>query len=236
MEQGDMIRARCNVCGGERKHFVVHDYKTEWTEEISDNPPACIYGEDRYELLQCAGCDAVMLRHTCIHSEVRDGDGDIRPRISYYPATTFRKPPSWLHAITIGGDAEHFALIWMPEIISRLVREIYTALHGDCLRLAAMGVRALLESIMIDRVGDHDSFGANLAEFQKQGYISPRQKTILDSTLELGHASIHRGYIPSRDDIVHALDITETLIQTIYVSHEQAAALKKKIPTRDKKA
>jgi len=234
MEQGDIVRARCNACAGERKQFVVHYYKTKWKEDVSDDPPAFIYGEDSYELLQCAGCDAVMLRHTSVHSEHRDDEGEIQPAITYYPPPTFRRPPTWLHAVMVGGT-EDFALIWMPEFISRLVREIYTALHGDCLRLAAMGVRALLESVMIDRVKDQGSFHANLAEFQKKEYISPHQKTILDSTLELGHASIHRGYAPSREDVTQALDITETLIQTIYVSHEQALALKKKIPSRHKK-
>jgi Domain of unknown function (DUF4145) len=235
MEQGDIVKARCNVCAGERKHFVVHYHETKWTEEISDDPPAGIYGEDRYELLQCAGCDAVMLRHTSIHSEQTDEEGNIRPAVTYYPPPTFRQPPRWLHAITVGGG-DTFAIIWMPEFISRLIREIYTALHGECLRLAAMGVRALLESVIIDCVSDLDSFHTNLAAFQKEGYISPHQKAILEATLELGHASIHRGYAPAREDIMETLDITENLIQTIYVSHEQASALRKKIPARRKKA
>jgi len=231
MEQGDIVKAHCNLCAGERKHLIVHLHQTKWTDEISDDPPACIYGEDRYELLQCAGCDTVTLRHTSIHSEITDDEGRIVPAITYYPPPTFRRPPKWLHGATFQ-TAEGITIIWLPEFITRLMREIYTALHGECYSLAAMGVRALLESIMIERVGERGSFQQHLAAFQADGHISQTQRQVIEATLEVGHASIHRGYVPSRDDITLVLDMTENMIETLYISHEQAAALKKKIPPR----
>ena len=110
--------------------------------------------------------------------------------------------------------------------------EIYTALHGDCLSLAAMGIRALLEGIMIDRVGDQGSFKNNLKELERQGYLASHQRDILEATLEIGHASIHRGYVPTRDDLTLALDITETMFEMIYIHKEQAAELRRRIPPR----
>ena len=235
MEQGDIVKAHCNFCAGERKHLIVCYHATKETEELSDDPPAHIHVEDRYELLQCAGCDAVTLRHTHIHSEQTDDEGRPVPTITYYPPPTFRRPPKWLHGLILGAG-EDFSIIWMPGFLSRLMREIYTALHGDCLSLAAMGVRALLESVMIDRVTDHGTFQKNLAEFQRQGHITSDQKAVLEATLEAGHASIHRDYAPSRDDLMLVLDMTENIIQMIYVSGEQAAALRKRIPPRRKGA
>jgi hypothetical protein len=99
-----------------------------------------------------------------------------------------------------------------------------------------MGIRALLERVMIERVGDKGSFNQNLAAFQTQGYIGQVQKDILDATLEVGHASIHRNYNPSRRDLEHILDIAENIIEALYISPEQAAALKKRIPLRTKPA
>src|SRR5437588_8017455 len=117
MEQGDIVKAHCNLCAGERKHLIVHLHQTKWTDEISDDPPACIYGEDRYELLQCAGCDTVTLRHTSIHSEITDDEGRIVPAITYYPPPTFRRPPKWLHGATFQ-TAEGITIIWLPEFIT----------------------------------------------------------------------------------------------------------------------
>ena len=90
----------------------------------------------------------------------------------------------------------------MPSFIPRLMREIYTALHGDCLSLAAMGVRALLESVMIHRVTDDGTFQKNLCDFERQGHITLNQRGVLGATLEAGHASIHRDYAPSHDDLM----------------------------------
>jgi hypothetical protein len=231
MNQGDIVKAHCNLCAGERNHLIVHLHKTGWSEEIADD--ARIYGEDRYELLQCAGCESVTLRHTSFHSEIRDDDGEVAPTITYYPPPTFRRPPKWLHGAVIS-DGDSISIVWLPGFVTRLMREVYTALHGECLSLAAMGVRALLETIMIERVGDRGSFGKNLGAFQADGHISPIQRTVLETTLELGHASIHRGYVPSRGDITLVLDITENLVEMLYVSNKQADVLRKKIPARAK--
>ncbi len=226
MEQGDIVKAHCNVCEGERNHLIVHCHDKKWEEQVADDPPTFIHGQDRYELLRCAGCDRITLRHTSLFSEQTDDYGRMEPTISYYPPATFRRQPRWLSGM------EGLLFIGKSAFVPRLIHEIYTALHGDCLSLAAMGVRALLERVMIDRVGDQSSFTANLKEFQQQGFIAARQKEILEATLDVGHASMHRDYVPTREDIRLALDITENVIEMVYVSHEQAAELKKKIPPR----
>lgn len=226
MKQGDIIKAHCNGCDGECNHSVLHYYAKEWREQIHDDPPIEICSEDLFELLQCAGCEHVTLRHTHLFSEDTDQEGRMVPTVTYFPPATFRHQPRWLSGM------ERSLFQGRTDFVPRLLREVYTALHGECLSLAAMGIRALLERVMINRVGDHSSFSANLKAFQDQGFIAPRQRTILAATLEAGHASIHRNYTPTRDDIRLALDITENIIEMVYVSHKQAAALKKKIPRR----
>jgi uncharacterized protein DUF4145 len=120
----------------------------------------------------------------------------------------------------------------MPGYVSRVLREVYIALQNDCCSIAAMGIRALLERLMIEHVDDQGSFSANLDAFEKAGYVGGRQREIIEATLEVGHASIHRNYNPTRQDVTQVLDIAENIIQSIYVSAEQAKALKKRIPPR----
>jgi len=123
----------------------------------------------------------------------------------------------------------------MPEFISRLLREVYVALQNDCCSVAAMGIRALLERLMIEHVEDQGSFSGNLGAFEQAGYVGRHQKEIIEATLEVGHASIHRNYNPTRQDVTQVLDIAENIIQSIYVSAEQAKALKRRIPPRPKR-
>ncbi|TLD68680.1 DUF4145 domain-containing protein [Phragmitibacter flavus] len=233
MNQGDIVKAHCNQCSGDRNHFLIHYHKTARNEILSEDPPARIHGEDFYELLQCAGCESITFRHTCLQSEVTDEDGREVPSINYYPPATFRRMPTWTHAMTLV-DGQKLAIIWLPEFVTRLIPEIYSALHSKCYALAAMGVRALLESIMIDQVGDNGSFQKQLYNLQIAGGISPRQKKIIEDTLEIGHASIHRNFSPSRLDIISSLDIAEGLIETIYINEGKAQFLKNKVPQRRK--
>jgi len=231
MKQGDVVKGHCNTCAGERNHRILHLYQTDWSEEIVDD--SRIYGADLYELLQCAGCDSVTFRHTSTHSEITNDEGRAMPTIAYYPPATFRRLPKWVHAVVINDD-KFPSIIWLPEFVTRLMREIYTALHGDCLSFAAMGIRALLETTMIQRVGDQGSFKKNLRDFQDKGHISSDQRKILEATLELGHASIHRNYAPSRYAVMLALDITENILEMLFVSYKQAEALNRMVPPSQK--
>jgi hypothetical protein len=52
--------------------------------------------------------------------------------------------------------------------------------------------------------------------------------------IEAGHAAMHRQYVPERADIEILMQITESLIETIYVHPAKARRLGK-IPARDKK-
>ena len=95
-----------------------------------------------------------------------------------------------------------------------------------------MGIRALLEHIMVSKIGDQKSFVKNLKEFQSQGYISKIQKEALEHILEVGHAAMHRSYSPSHAELVVALDIAENLIETIYINDEKSKQIDCNVPKR----
>jgi hypothetical protein len=204
-------KAHCNSCVGERNHEVLFTEKTSWSVEEYN-----IHGDDTYELLKCGGCDSVMLRHTSWFSE------DPVPSIHFYPPAMSRKEPVWLSEMH--GSSAHFA--------KTLLKEIYVGVQNGMKMIATMGVRSLMEYVMIDSVGDQGTFGQNLSEFAKKGFISDKQRDILDVVLEAGHARTHRAYKPSDEDLATCIDIAENVLQTVYVHPEKAAELKKRVPKR----
>lgn len=119
------------------------------------------------------------------------------------------------------------------EFVNSLLDEIYSALQNNQRRLAAMGIRALLEQIMIAKVGDHRSFAKNLKEFEAAGYVSSKQKERLDTILEAGHATIHRSFRPSKNDLIALVDIAESVIETTYLHDSKVQELRKRIPPRE---
>jgi hypothetical protein len=88
---------------------------------------------------------------------------------------------------------------------------------------------------MIDKIGDQGNFTANINKFETQGYISKKQREIIEPVLEAGHASIHRGFVPKADQLITLVDIVESIVLVVYVQTAKAAALKKKIPPKKTK-
>lgn len=222
MEIGEIVKDLCNSCGSSVNH-TVKDILTRNDSELIDKQFEVSWG-DNYTVLQCNGCDSVKIKHEDWFSEDIEADGSLAINTRYYPPSIFRKKPSWFHNL----DSE-----WH---ITKLLKEIYSALQNDSPSLAAMGIRAALEAIMIDKIGDQGTFGKNLKNFEDKGFISKIQLEILKKALELGHASIHRGFIPKNEQVVFSLDLTETIVHHLYLLEDQATNSVSNLPKRKNNA
>jgi hypothetical protein len=211
----------CNNCGGERKHALVHIEKTSREYETSD--PMIIVSEmNWYATLKCGGCEAVQIRHTKRFSE---DDGNT---VRFLPAHMPRQLPDWIdrHNVLTGKDG----------YIRVMLREIYAALAADASSVGAMGVRALLEFIMVSKVRDQGSFAANLDEFEKQGYVAKLERDRLKRVLDVGSAAIHRGFLVSPLDAMTLLRIAEHVVESLYIHDGDVAHVSSKVPPRARRA
>src|SRR5438552_4093834 len=123
MSRQKITKAPCRHCLRETKHKVLAVREIRGEEEVEGVGE--IQWEDDYEMLECCGCECVVLRHSYAWSE----DPDIV--VSYFPPPVSRPIPSW-----------RFKL---PHRVSSLMTEIYTALHADSRSLALMGARTLVD-------------------------------------------------------------------------------------------
>lgn len=211
--------AHCNACGRLTKHDVLHE-EVQNSADHSDR--YSVYGRDTFRLLRCRGCEAISVEHESSNSEVTDADGSELLTKEYFPPRTFRPVPKWVDAFEIPGPVE------------TLLRETYVAFQNGARSLAAMGVRAALEAVMIDSVGDNGSFAANLQLFSNAGHVSAKHRDLLLSTLEIGHATIHRGYAPDDRALIACLEVTEHVVQGVYILPGVSTALTSGVPPRSK--
>jgi len=221
------VKSYCNKCGGSRNHLVLHKEDFYWSEVYDAEHGISIDGSDTYELLRCRGCEFVSMRHSSWFSEDIDENGSPNVSVVQYPPATLRRKRDWGSSLKVHGNLRD-----MPEHISRPLDEIYIALQNNCLRLATMGIRSLLEQVMIEKVGDCGAFAKTLNTFHEQGFISNIQKDSVHSAIEAGHAVTHRDFTPSVADLTTLLDITENLIEILYVHPEHRNYLSKRIPPR----
>jgi hypothetical protein len=214
----DKTKAHCKDCGARTNHEILHKERANWTNED--------YGEHgwvEYQMLRCCGCDRINYRQQNWSSEMAM-DQEAEPYESYFPPAISRREPLWKRELVTSAGID----------IDALMGEIYVALQNGSRRLAAMGVRALLEQVMIDKVGDQKSFGKNLKKFTDEGYLSAKQADALSTILEAGHATIHRAWSPSEADLGTLLDVTEAVLADIYIHSHKVNRLKRKVPKKTK--
>lgn len=218
--ENQVIKAHCNSCGPHISHDVRKLVEKAWDDEESR-----VDGVDRYFLLECRGCERITLRHDSWNSYETDDQGHTIINTVYYPPATSRKHPKWLT------DFDGPFFLSFDNSIDKLLKEIYSAVQNNSRALAAMGIRALIEHIMTEQIGDTGTIGGNVTKFISEGYIAPKSEQLFrEFLLESGHAAMHRGYFPKPSDISALLDITESLIETIYVHPHKAKG--KVIPPR----
>jgi hypothetical protein len=187
-----------------------------------------ICGGDQYDMIKCGGCKSIKLRLEAWCSEDTDEHGDPITRTSYYPPAVFRPKPRWFHDLLL-------EVSWNDGNTHELLSEIYVALQNDQRALAAMGIRAILEKVIVEKSGDHGTFSANLKEFENQGYVSRIQRERLKTILEAGHAAMHRLYKPSKEDLITLVDIAESVVESIYIHGIKVEKVKNGIPPRTQK-
>src|SRR5258708_6745060 len=144
---------------------------------------------------------------------------------------TARSEPNWvglINVLYIGTE--------QGALLERLSEEVYAARRYGLLYLTVMGIRAVLETLIVSLIGDHDSFNKNLEAFRTAGYISLPQFDNLTIVIEAGSAAIHRGFQPTESEVDSALDAMENVIESIHVHPERLKWLLERIPERRKKS
>jgi hypothetical protein len=121
---------------------------------------------------------------------------------------------------------------YIPVSIYTLTEQIYSALQHDAYWLAAMGIRGTLDLVMIEKIGDIGRFDEKVDAFQKAGYLSGRQRHVLDILIEAGSAAVHRKWVPSPCEIAALLDITNSIIETAYLHDKRASDLDRNVPPK----
>ncbi len=205
-------RAPCRRCHTETKHLVLNSRVTQGSDEAGGHP---LSWADKYEMLECCGCELVSLRH--LHWSSDTGEDDV----TYYPPPVSRQAPVWRRKL--------------PARLRSLLDEIYTALHADSRRLALMGARTAVDMVLVEKVGDHGSFPRGLESLEQQGFVGKRHREFLAAALDAGHAAAHRGFVPKKDELAHVMDIVENVLQAVYVLEGAAAELRRATPQRARK-
>lgn len=207
-------KIHCNQCRRKTDHRLLKTVEGDsGSEQYEDD--FSISWTTTFDMLQCCGCLDVVLRRTGDSSE--DEFSDVR----YFPPRISRHSPKWAHDL--------------PGDLKLVLDEVYRALDADNYRLPMMGARTLVDMVMVEKVGDVGGFAEKLKQLENAGFVSSRNRQVLEAALDAGSAVAHRGYSAGPREVDIVMDIVENLLQTVYVLHDAARKLTRSIPPRPKR-
>lgn len=213
MTQESKTRAFCRECAQATWHDIIASRSREEIEIDEDPPYPQVWSDNVYDLLECCGCGCVTMRCRTTCEQLWEGES-----ARLFPPSTARRRPRW--------ESD------LPSPARFLLREVYDALYSGGLRLAVMGARALVDMAIIDKVGDVGTFEQKLKALESQGFVSKRNREVLEAALDAGSASAHRGHKFEAREVNEVMDIVENLLQAIYVLEKAAQKLKTATPPR----
>lgn len=209
------VKLHCNTCLGSRFHSVLFSTTREHSREFGDGHS---YHEVTiFRVAECNGCESVTM-----HTSWQDSN-QLEPVDDQWPPKISRSLPRWMFQLFLEDNLNN-------PFKHEFIHEIYSSLNMGNLRLTVLGVRALLEQIMLELIDDQGSFNKNLAQFEESGFISRVQREAVLPVIEAGHASMHRGFKATKHEVEAILDVTENVIESIYIAKSRTTKLK--VPPR----
>lgn len=144
--------------------------------------------------------------------------------------------PLFLREIDRNGTQSYLSIPpWHQHLaptVKSLMEEVYYGLQKEMRALPSIGLRAVIDAVCNELVGDTGGFAQKLKQLEKDKHITPKNKEIIENVLEVGHASAHRGHFPELADLHSVLEIVNHLLKEVYVLGPESLRLKSITPQR----
>ena len=204
-----IIDAHCGSCKRSTKHKILTDIELEGRDERDDT--LTYAWSDKYQIVQCQGCETVMFRQTHMNSE------DIEH---------FEEPDGWREEYTVyenyypnpqktraGLPDDHL----LPENIQRIYNETLNTLNENNPILAGIGIRAIIETICKEKLAAGRTLCDKINRLVYQGTLTKEDAEILHKIRTLGNDAAHEVKPHSKHQLTLAFDVVEHLLQGVYI-------------------
>lgn len=169
-----------------------------------------------HKILCCINCDSITYKNKTVNSE------DVYQIGEEYDGTPIYEDNAQIQLYPIRDEETAFSKEFekiLPIEIYSTYEEVIIALNNKMPLLTALGLRTLLEQI-IKYFGESDDLGVILNQFEKDGFISTKQRELLDNIRYLGNDAAHRADSKSRKDLILHLKVLENLIHQLFVYYK----------------
>ena len=121
-----------------------------------------------------------------------------------------------------------------PEYVA-LMNEVYAGIEGNLRALPVMGIRAAIDMVLVEMVGDVGGFEQKLSRMVDAKHLTDSSRNNMLAAIDACNATAHRGYVPDSHDLQSLLGMCESLLQEHFVKPAQVQRLRQNTPPRPAK-
>jgi hypothetical protein len=207
----------CNLCGLLTWHDLIFVHSVSHTVYSGEEMEPIDEITEKWEILQCRGCDNVSIRQTT------KSPWEEELKYEFYPERT--------------GDHHHEKKYQkLPRNLHELYSEVVSARNRNTLLLCSAGLRALLEGLCDDKGITKGPNEKGRITRNLEGRINGLASIVPSGIVKnlhglrfLGNQALHELEIPNRDDLDLALTVIEDILNVVYDLNYKSQLLYEKV-------
>lgn len=217
-KEKSQTKTTCPYCLQNTYYDIIAEHKEKCYHACDEYSKEEFYvGTVYYHLFQCQGCREFFYQTQYVHFEDTSWY-DTFPSIN----NEHKKDNKIIDALQSLEDG---------VFCVQLYHEISQALNNENILISSLGMRTLLDTIILSLTANDpdrkDGFAEHLKTLVTQQKISDRDGKLLDKVLNVGHSVTHRQNVPNLSDVCFCMDIIENLIKTQIIWPIKSESLEK---------
>lgn len=230
------MKSYCGSCKRETNQEVIDEELVPFSDEGEN-----VFGEDKYQIICCRGCDTISFREIGWFSEdINPYTGEPLLRIVLYPRVSVN-------------DLQLKQVMEIPRKIRQIYRETIESYNDQNYILCAAGLRAIIEGICAEEaIQDgpittkgkdgqiktirNKTLQGKIGGLYERNLITENHANILHEHRFLGNEALHELNIPSVEELKLGIEILEHTLENIYELRYKGQELQYKRKSRKDKS
>lgn len=200
------VDVACAKCSGKTAHVPVVQVHVQGSEGDSNYS---VDWSDYHQIVKCLGCRTISYRIVSSNSEEYFHDEN---DVCIYPESEKLYPPR-VEGVKGLGDEKFY----LPLKVKQIYEETQIALSVQAPVLAAIGLRALLETVCKEKEAEGEDLFKKIDSLVDKRILTPAGAKILHKIRTLGNAAAHEVKPHTEGQLALAMDIVEHLLKDVYI-------------------
>lgn len=201
---GSEMQIPCIKCSGRTIHEVVAS-----VDRSGDEPDRHLYWYHKCQIIMCKGCKTLSYREISYTNEdyvqVGEDKWELQASEKLFPSRIEDRKD-------LGEN-----VFYLPSDLRRIYKETAEALINDLPILAAIGLRAIVETVCKEKNASGNDLNQKINDLALKHILTPSSAEILHKVRSLGNKAAHEVQPHTLKQLSLAMGVVEHLLKDVYI-------------------